>query len=465
MRIGLIVDHPKRDLPGAVRIAQAAATRGHSSVLIPLYEQALDVPLLGLDALVVNYARSTNLDLLRGYAAAGLPLLVLDTEGGILTEEGANSPEGLVHRIRDPAFASLISGYFFWGPRLREIFLNAKVLPKEQLIVTGCPRFDFAAQRWSEAIPYARHGYVLVNANFPLVNPRFSTSTAHERNTMISVGWEAGYVDRLIEEMKTLHGLYMDAVASLATQLPELEFLVRPHPFENAQIYLDRFSALPNIRVDGSGSVLNVIRASRCVVHLNCGTATEAIMMGKLPISLEFLNMPHLMNHSMLPSAISWRATSLQHAAEAIANIDQTAQNFDFNTVYAQHIHPWFFENDGAAGERVVAAIEQLIPSLSAHSSRTVGQQITQSLRASRHAPRLGQRAQALVANVVGSELAARLRAAWTPKRAEKALHQSEVARCLELLGQAANTCAPRVSHAKHPIHGVRLASLQITPE
>jgi hypothetical protein len=65
MRIGYIVDHPKRDLSGGIMFARALAQRGVETALIPLYEQGHDVPLLGLDGLVVNYARRVNLELVR----------------------------------------------------------------------------------------------------------------------------------------------------------------------------------------------------------------------------------------------------------------------------------------------------------------------------------------------------------------------------------------------------------------
>ena len=75
MRIGWVVDHPKRDLAGAVLAAYQLAARGASVVLVPMYEQGVDVPRLGLDTLVVNYARDANLDLMRSFAKAGLAAL------------------------------------------------------------------------------------------------------------------------------------------------------------------------------------------------------------------------------------------------------------------------------------------------------------------------------------------------------------------------------------------------------
>src|SRR3954468_23286725 len=143
MRVGLVVDHPKRDLPGAVMLGYQLARRGASVVLVPMYEQAVDVPRLGLDALVVNYARPVNLDLMRSFAKAGLALYVLDTEGGVLAEKGGNSPPAMAAYVRGSGYADILSGYFFWGDRLHAAFNDNQAMQPGRLHLTGCPRFDF----------------------------------------------------------------------------------------------------------------------------------------------------------------------------------------------------------------------------------------------------------------------------------------------------------------------------------
>lgn len=286
LHIGMIVDHPKRDLPGVAMVAFAAARRGLRVSAIPMYEQGVDVPLLGLDGLIVNYARAVNLDLVRGYRSLGLPVFVLDTEGGILAEQGANSLAELPALVRANGYAELADAYLFWGSRLHRAFVEDGAFPPERLHVTGCPRFDFASDRWSGALHFPERDYVLVNANFPLINPRFAASGAHERSTMVSGGWKEHYVDRIIEGQHRIFEGYLAAVEHAARQLPAQRFIVRPHPFENDEVYRRRFAGLANVSVNGEGSVLRVIKNSSAVIHLNCGTSVEAIMLRRLPISL-----------------------------------------------------------------------------------------------------------------------------------------------------------------------------------
>ena len=202
MRIGLVVDHPKRDLAGSVLLAYQLASRGASVVIVPMYEQGVDVPRLGLDTLVVNYARDANLDLMRNLFEAGLALYVLDTEGGVLAEKGGNSPPAMAAYVRDSGYADILSGYFFWGGRLHAPFHDNETMDRTSSHLTGCPRFDFAASDGERCSMANGAAMLLVNANFPLVNSRFTSKPGAEREAMIRAGWDGAYIDRFLADLR-----------------------------------------------------------------------------------------------------------------------------------------------------------------------------------------------------------------------------------------------------------------------
>src|SRR5438552_18806533 len=117
--IGLIVDNPKRDLDGLVLVSRELAIRGTSSALVPMYQQGVEITLLGLNAVVINYARPNNRALIEGYKAMGLSVFVLDTEGGVLSRSGSDYPATWAPRFRESELGPLIDGYFFWGSGVR----------------------------------------------------------------------------------------------------------------------------------------------------------------------------------------------------------------------------------------------------------------------------------------------------------------------------------------------------------
>jgi surface carbohydrate biosynthesis protein len=459
MRVGYIIDHPKRDLPGGVMVAAALARRGVETALIPLYEQAVDVPLLALDGLVVNFARPANLDLVRGYAEAGLPVWVLDTEGGILADDGANSPHRMASYVRDSSFADVLAGYFFWGSTLHQAFIEHSGMSLDRLHLTGCPRFDYAAERWRDLLTFSMNNYVLVNANFPLVNPRFVQSPEAELGTLLAAGWNENYVTQLLDDSRQILRAYIETVRRLAHRFPERQFLLRPHPFENADFYQSEFQGLSNVIVNGAGSVLNVINHAQCVLHLNCGTAIEAVLLDKLPLSMEFLNTKFMAGHSSLPSRVSQCLASEDALIEALENLPAAHAAFPFAARHDELIQPWFHMNDGNASDRVAEVIVQHLQQIGAPPRAP---SLRRSLASSRRKSRPAQRLQAVAANLLGSRRSSALRAFMASHRRDKQLDKNEAATAFASAQRQGRGAGFALRQALHPITGASLASLLV---
>ena len=458
MRVGIIVDHPKRDLDGIIMMSHALTSGGHTALIIPNYEQATDVPLLDLDIIVVNFARPANFELVKGYVKQNIKVVVMDTEAGVMAEQGANSPNQLSQFIKDSGFSDLLSGYIFWGSTLYSVFKENNVLPDSKLFLTGVPRFDFTSAQWRKLLTYKRNDYVLVNCNFPIVNPRFVSSADSEIETMVQAGWGREYSEQVFNDLSIIIKQVTEITKRLAKDFPEETFLVRPHPFENAQYYKKAFEAYNNIVVDGEGSVLNVINNSKCIIHLNCGTSVEAVMLDKLPISLECFNTPHMAQHSKLPSKVSFPVVNYEELQQSLANLDKTTSEFRFDEVYDAEIKQWFHLNDGCSAKRIVDRLESMEEGLGSASG------IAWSLKASRENSTLIQKAQSLLGNIVGSKASSRLRAHFQPSRKDKLIEPGAVAsRMAEICRAASSNKLPCVVNAKHPVHGVRLSSIKIS--
>ena len=459
-RIGFIVDHPKRDLPGAIMVAHALAIRDIETALVPLYEQAVDVPLLGLDGLVLNYARAANRELVEGFHAEDLPMWVLDTEGGVLAERGANAPDTLATYVAESGYGGMLTGYFFWGSRLHEAFLRRSGMSPRQLHVTGCPRFDYAAPRWRDVLTHDRRDFVLANSNFPLVNPRFARSPDKELQALAKAGWDRDYSLRLLDDTRAIFHNFMETIGLLASKFPNRTFLVRPHPFEDTAPYQAKFAEMPNVVVDGRGSVLRAIRNAACILHVNCATSIDALLLEKVPFSMEFLNTPHVSQHSPLPARVSRATDSFEELCSALEDVEGESKRFEFARVHASVVQPWFHLNDGNAGERVASVLAEHVATRPRRRSLSV----LRSLAASRRRPRLVQRMQAFASNVVGSRVASALRAGVQPQRRDKAFHVAEVAEGLAGLARHSGRPAPSAVAARHPLTRVPLASILVRP-
>ena len=127
------------------------------------------------------------------------------------------------------------------------------------------------------------------------------------RIVLIRAGWDGAYIDRFLADLKQVFKNYLVEIGRLAEARPDRSILVRPHPFESEEVYRAALVRHPNVVVDGTGSVLDMIQNAAAVIHLNCGTAIEAVLLGKLPIQLEYLNTPATAGHALLPARVSVR--------------------------------------------------------------------------------------------------------------------------------------------------------------
>lgn len=354
MRICLIVDNPLRDLDGLVLLGWQLARAGAEVFLVPMYEQGSDIPALRPDVVVANYIRANNRSLLRLCRARGARIVVLDTEGiaGRTMDEYA----GLVARMN---CAELVDRYLLWGNSQSDAFVRGGVLPAERIVVTGCPRYDFCAQPWrsileppSEFAP----GFVLVNTNFPIVNPRFSQGSEAEVEAAIAVGFERDHAQSYLEAARPACAQMQATIGRLALRFPKVQFVVRPHPFENVGAY--EALGAPNVAVRQVGTSLEWLSAAALLVHMNCSTSIEAVMLGCEPVSTEWLNTDILRLAAF--TGISLRASNFEDLAGYVETAlagGHPAIDPALASQRRQMIQSLFHAADGQAATRACAAI------------------------------------------------------------------------------------------------------------
>ncbi|MFL5236011.1 MAG: surface carbohydrate biosynthesis protein [Rhizomicrobium sp.] len=215
-------------------------------------------------------------------------------------------------------------------------------------------------------------------------------------------------------------------IGRLAEARSERLIVVRPHPFESEEVYRVALVGHRNVIVDGAGSVLDRIQNAAAVIHLNCGTAIEAALLGKLPIQLEYLNTPATAGHAMLPARVSRAASSFSELLSAIDHIDAETEAFDFAGVHAANIEAFFHCNDGLAAERVA----NVLVAAPHHRRRLVS--LFSVPKGMRSKPSLAQIAKGSASLVLGSAVTERLRSQFNPARRDKRIEPAVVATLLE---------------------------------
>ncbi|HEX5485813.1 MAG TPA: surface carbohydrate biosynthesis protein [Limnobacter sp.] len=352
LKVGLIVDNPLRDLEGLVLLAYQLAKKGHDCWLVPMYDQTFDVRAIGLDYLVLNYLRPNNVDHAKLYMLEGVKVAVLDTEG--MAGRSAEEFAGFVNKT---GFASKLNAYFVWGESQFRAVLDEGAVPKETLFLTGCPRYDFCAEPWRKSLPPRKVDlpYVLVNTNFALTNPRFSAGTGTELQNMLKVGFSEESALRFVQDAKLAQNGMIELVQYLVEELPELQFVLRPHPFENTSPY-EVISHRGNFQIRQESTSVEWVNHALALLHLNCSTALEARMLGVPAITPAWLDTDEIRIPG--PHAVSMHCQTREELLEVMSDLSRQDYSRDLNVQGGDELlRQLYFRIDGKASERVCEAI------------------------------------------------------------------------------------------------------------
>jgi len=355
-KICILVDNPLRDLDGVGLLAWHLACQDVEVHLVPLYNQAFDVFALAPDAVIVNYVRTNNVDFLKRVHNRGIKIIVLDTEG-------TPSPDlslyvSSVNRLNCDEF---VSKYLHWGHDQLKIFKLNKVLPDDRLAVTGCPRYDFSVEPLRGTLPKPKASkphYILINTTFSQANPKFTSGPEHEIESMVRLGFSMAHSQRYVADNQRAFLKIIDLIRALADRYPDEHFVLRPHPFENMRAYEEQIQN-SNFEVRQEGTSLQWINESKCVLHLNCLTSVEAVLMGKEAINFEWLNTEALLHTSpaLNVSRLPENQDALFDLLDRIIAGIPLPEDRRLLTNREEIVESRFFANDGQSSSRAAREI------------------------------------------------------------------------------------------------------------
>ncbi len=273
-RIALLVDNPLRDLPGLVLVAWRLCQNGDTCYLVPVNLRNKEVWSLAPDFVLLNHFRTIYEELVKNIMEAGIPVGVLDTEGGVFSAKPTMANASLsnskrdemeimppmqeyaLSMARDSNLRHNVSCYCAWTPAFAEYASQAGWYRSQQIIVTGIPRTDFYAAQWHDAarrmssyVDTYPEPIILINSNFALANPRFQSPQKEAEMMVNKFSYNRDFIDKWIQ----IQDLAMKGLTSLANKLakhfPEVTVIYRPHPFEGEEIYNELLEPLPNLHL------------------------------------------------------------------------------------------------------------------------------------------------------------------------------------------------------------------------
>lgn len=363
-KVGLVVDHPQRDLPGLVLVARRLCDFGCDAYLIPLNLLAAEVFSLVPDFVLFNYLRRNIEPVLRGCLSAGISFGVLDTEGGLYGDLGLYGKT----LTDDPEVRGGVKTVCVWGRKMRAFLLDSGIFGEHQMVLTGAPRFDFYALRWrsfyqgDELTGDSTKPLVLINTKVAVSNPQHHTVEQEIELYVQGLGLPREEVLRFREVGLETIKATLDLSNRLARDFPDNRFVLRPHPHERLSTYEQGIEAgIANLAVVREGTIDRWIAHASALIHRQCTTAVEATMAGVPAIAPQWVPTS---GDAPDTEAISLRCETYDDMQELLNAINrgEPVITTEIERELSRIIDEWFFAADGLGYERVAEAVRDVLP-------------------------------------------------------------------------------------------------------
>jgi len=169
------------------------------------------------------------------------------------------------------------------------------VFPQEmhdRILATGYPPFDLIQEKFrpfhEDADIIEKHGrdYILINTSFAYANNMMGFDRYMKMLSKMDE-WQIYADPEYLAIQKTIYDhqmLMLEAIVDLAQRLgewfPKRHIVIRPHPGEDANFYADRMTDHHNVYVESMGTAREWISSAGFVIHHDCTTGMEALLMG-----------------------------------------------------------------------------------------------------------------------------------------------------------------------------------------
>ena len=214
-----------------------------------------------------------------------------------------------------------------WGPDNAKAWTESEDYGGAPIFETGNGRIDLlraelrgihhAKQQELEAT----HGpFVLINTNFGAINHFMHNLSVKPGQKMTLPAPPQGYFAHRVR----VYEAFLELLPKLAKRFPKLNFVLRPHPSENHDVWRKSFEPFKNCQVISEGGVVPWVLASKAVIHNGCTTGIEAYLLDKTPIAFMPVHSDEFDIH--LPNNLSLKCVSEDEIFDAL-NILEAGRN------------------------------------------------------------------------------------------------------------------------------------------
>ncbi len=312
-----------RELDAKLLLGCHAAERGYD--VIVGWKRAIDLAARRLPRgiYVGKSVTDRNMLVYRMMLGLGHLLVAWDEEGLVYASTD------VYHRTKVGARALNAPDLLFaWGEANADAWRSYPDYGGPPILATGNPRTDllrpdlrgyFSEQ--ADALRAAHGDFILVNTNFSRLNHYYAWQSRQRKLIEDGGGAITGESDPRLgwaSHKAALFEAFLAMVPALAKRFPDTTLVVRPHPSENAQAWLDAAADCTNVRVVHEGNVAAWLTAARATIHNGCTTAVESFLLGNTALAYQPVT-SKAYDH-FLPNGLSIPAPDLATLGDRVAD-------------------------------------------------------------------------------------------------------------------------------------------------
>ena len=216
----------------------------------------------------------------------GFKITSIDEENGIIKDK--KSFKNFIETRFTEESLKYADKIFCWGREEYEHLTYHFPIFKDKFLLTGSSRLDM----WKKNFQFYWHTdfnhkekKVLISLNFSLVNGVKSYEKILEELKMSGYFSRSNkYFDELEEIYKMTKKnfeLFKEMIVFLAQNLKEVNIVVRPHPVEKKQIWVDLLKNFKNVTIDNNENFNTSLYSANILIHNSCTTAFQAALVEK----------------------------------------------------------------------------------------------------------------------------------------------------------------------------------------
>ena len=351
--VALPIETKVRELHGKLWLGLHLLERGHDVVVGPSWEVDVTLHKTQPDTYISQGPSDSKIDQFTELREAGIRVYALPPESGI-----GSSTEQIV--MNKKQIVNHIDGFLCFGQKFKNA-LSKYYKDTNSIHLTGNPRFDLQNSQF-RAFYYNRAknlrneygSFILLNTNFGLANA-FDQDKKYKMKEKITGGID---MNNLRHGRRTFHS-FLESVLYLSDSLNELNIIVRPHPGENHEIYSHTFDKFDDIKVIHSGDVREWITAAEMVMHHDCTTGIESVLLGKPTLSYRPIDAQN--SDKRIPQAVSTEVFERDRLVEKIQELVSEGPK-EMSNEQKEKLRPYFQNIDSCAATAICDVIEQKTP-------------------------------------------------------------------------------------------------------